>query len=182
MPRRFALAVAILASLIYLTAPPAANAHEGPDPISHWFFSKSTVADGKVEARLGPDAKIIGAPKLVTDKLGAALRFDGVHDYLEIADEGAPKPDRYFTLSAWVVIEAPNPQGAIIGQFEKDGDGEKGFLLGYNDHVFRFAISASGSDDGNGKATILEGKTKYELGKYYHVVATYDGAEMRLYV
>jgi predicted phosphodiesterase len=182
MPRPVALAAVILASLFLLATNRAAQAHEGPDPVSHWFFSKSTVADGKVEARLGPDAKIVGEPKLIADKLGAALRFDGVHDYLEITAEDAPKPDRYFTLSAWVVIEAPNPQGAIIGQFEKDGQGERGFLLGYNDQVFRFAISAKGSDDGNGKATILEGKTKYELGKYYHVVATYDGAEMRLYV
>jgi len=182
MPRRFALAVAILASLIYLTAPPAANAHEGPDPISHWFFSKSSIADGKVEARLGPDATIVGEPKLVVDKLGAALRFDGVHDYLRIDDQDAPLPDRYLTLSAWVVIEAPNPQGAIISRFESDGHGEKGFLLGYDDHVFRFALAARDSDDGNGKATVLKGETKYEVGKYYHVVATYDGAEMRLYV
>src|SRR5690349_17568542 len=111
MPRPVALAAVTLASLFLLATNRAAQAHEGPDPVSHWFFSKSTVADGKVEARLGPDAKIIGAPKLVTDKLGAALRFDGVHDYLEITDEAAPKPDRYCTLSAWVVIEAPNPQG-----------------------------------------------------------------------
>ena len=122
MPRPIALAAAIFASFVVIAAP-AAQAHEGPDPVSHWFFSKSTVADGKVEARLGPDAKIVGAPKLVTDKLGAALRFDGVHDYLEITAEDAPQPDRYLTLSAWVVIEAPNPQGAIIGQFEEDGQG-----------------------------------------------------------
>jgi hypothetical protein len=182
MPRAVAIAAAIFTSLACIAAAPVAQAHEGPDPVSHWFFSKSTVADGKVAARLGPDATIMGAPKLVTDKLGAALRFDGVHDYLQVTDADAPLPERYLTLSAWVVIEAPNPQGAIIGRFEEDGDGKKGFLLGYNDHVFRFALATRGSDDGNGQATVLEGKTKYELGKYYHVVATYDGAEMRLYV
>lgn len=161
-------------------------AHEGPDPVSHWYFNPSTVKEGKVAARLGPDATIVGQPQLVTDKLGAALRFDGVHDYLRIASPAGEAdeflPDQYLTLSAWVIIEAPNPQGAIISTLEADGDGEKGFLLGYNNRVFRFVLAARRSDDGNGQATVLEGKTKFELGKYYHVVATYDGAEMRLYV
>ena len=162
------------------------SAHEGPDPVSHWFFDTSTVVDGAVEARLGPSAKIVGAPTLVEDRLGSGLRFDGVHDYLLIAptygDASEHLPKKYLTVAAWVVVEKGDPQGAIISTFEKDGSAERGWLLGYDDHVFRFLLSAIGADDGDGRATVVRGTTEFEPGKYYHVVGTYDGAEMRLYV
>ena len=45
MLRPAVLAVACLASQLCLSRF-SAFAHEGPDPVSHWFFSKSTVADG----------------------------------------------------------------------------------------------------------------------------------------
>lgn len=161
-------------------------AHEGPDPVSHWFFDKSTIVDGSVEARLGPDAKIVGSPKLVDDRLGSALRFDGVGDYLLVAptyrDASEYLPKRYLTVAAWIVVEKGDPQGAIISTFEKDGAAERGWLLGYDERVFRFVLSAIGADDGDGHATAVKGRTEFQPGKYYHVVGTYDGAEMRLYV
>jgi hypothetical protein len=163
-----------------------AQAHEGPDPVSHWFFTKSNVNDGVVEARLGPNAKVVGSPELVDDRLGSALRFDGLGDHLIVASTygGARDylPSKYLTVAAWIVIEEGNPQGAIISTFEKDGAAERGWLLGYDNKVFRFVLSAIGADDGDGKATVLRGRTEFETGKYHHVVGTYDGAEMRLYV
>ncbi|MCC6492388.1 MAG: metallophosphoesterase [Pirellulales bacterium] len=165
---------------------PTGRAHEGPDPISHWFFAKSTVRNGEVEARLGPNAKVMGDPKLVEDRLGSALRFDGVQDRLLIAPTYADArdylPARFITVAAWVVVEAGKPQGAIVSTFEKDGPAERGWLLGYDDKVFRFAVSTVDASDGDGRAAILKGKTEFEPGKYYHVVGVYDGAEMRLYV
>jgi predicted phosphodiesterase len=180
------LHAALLAVAATLINGHAAVAHDGPDPVSHWYFSASRLVDGTVKARLGPDAKIVGEPRLVDDRYGAALRFDGVNDYLLIADSAGAAadvlPDKYLTVSAWVAIERGKPQGAIISTLEEDGEGEKGWLLGYDDTVFRFAVSAMGADDGNGRLTTIEGTTPYEPGKYYHVVGVYDGATMRLYV
>jgi len=43
-------------------------------------------------------------------------------------------------------------------------------------------LASEGANDGDGKMTYLRGKSKYELGKWYHVAAVYDGAQLRLYV
>jgi len=171
---------------LWLGAVNFAGAHDGPDPISHWYFTKGTVADGKVKARLGLDAKIHGAPRLVEDNYGSALRFDGAQDFLVIGEGDREVrdylPSKIFTVAAWVAIEARQPHGGIISFSEEDGEGERGWRLGYNDQAFTFALSTMGANDGNGHITKLVGHTEYELGKYYHVVATYDGARMKLYV
>ncbi len=175
-----------VACLILHIISPTTSAHDGPDPVSHWFFTKSTVLDGKVKARLGLDATIHGAPKLVDDNHGAALRFDGTQDALVIG-EGSREvrdylPSRLLTVAAWVTVEVTKPHGGIIGLSEEDGEGQRGWRLGYNERVFTFALSTFGNNDGNGRITKLVGQTEIEPGKYYHVVATYDGARMRLFV
>ncbi|RIK75698.1 MAG: metallophosphoesterase [Planctomycetota bacterium] len=183
MTVRMVVMLAVSFGALATLKPALVVAHEGPDPIAHWFFTKSTVVNGQVEARLGPGARVMGAPVLWEDQLGSALRFDGVQDHLVITPgEGDVVPTKYLTLAAWATVEAGKPQGAIISRFEKDGQAERGCLLGYDDNVFRFAVSTLDADDGDGRATVLKGTTAFEPGKYYHVVGTYDGAEMRLYV
>lgn len=171
---------------LILASVPSAVAHEGPDPLSHWYFNKSTFDGKRTKARLGPDATVVGEPRLVDDQFGSALRFDGVQDYLLVAPNADKASDflpaKHLTVSAWATVDEGQPGGAIVSTLEKDAEGEKGWLLGYNQHVFRFVLSAIGSDDGNGRLAVVEGQTDFEPGKYYHIVATYDGAEMRLYV
>lgn len=163
-----------------------AEGHEGPDPVSHWFFDGSANNNGVVKARLGPDAKVVGAPRVVKDRLGAALHLDGVHDRLVVADSAGEAsdylPKTFLTISTWIVVESINPDGAILSTFERDGDAERGVLLGYGNDAFRFVLSTNETDDGNGRATEIVGRTPLKIGRYYHLVATYDGVTMRLYV
>ena len=72
--------------------------------------------------------------------------------------------------------------GGILGVIQDNGGAEKGWVLGYNEHHFTFALASDGADDGDGLMTYLAGKTRYDEGRFYHVCATYDGAVMRLYV
>jgi hypothetical protein len=183
---RKALLASLLLSALLGASPRPARAHDGPDPVSHWFFTDATVAEGKVEARLGPDAAIKGAPKLVEDKLGSALRFDGVQDYLQVAavvkDVAEHLPSKYLTVAAWATVDEGAREGGLISTRELDGEAEKGWFLGHDGRAFRFGVSAREASDGDGRMTIVAGKTRIQPGKYYHVVGVYDGAEMRLYV
>ena len=67
----------------------------------------------------------------------------------------------------------------MVGVFEDNGSSEFGWILGYNEDVFTFGLAGQ---DGPGRLTYLAGKTKYELGRFYHLVAIYDGRKMQLYV
>jgi len=59
---------------------------------------------------------------------------------------------------------------------------EKGWILGYNESTFYFGLATEGADDGDGKMTYLKAKTRYEMGKLYHLTATYDGNKTEIYV
>jgi len=92
-------------------------------------------------------------------------------------------PTKEFTVSAWVSIEEPQVWGGIIGCVQDDADVEYGWVLGYNETQFTFGLSTVGADDGDGRMTYLDSANqKYEFGTWHHVVATYDGKLLRLYV
>ncbi|MCX5691133.1 MAG: LamG domain-containing protein, partial [Planctomycetota bacterium] len=90
-------------------------------------------------------------------------------------------PGEGFRFS-WISISKTTKYGNIIGMMEDNGNAEKGWSLGYTDDAFTFALSSTGSDDGDGKMTYLKGTTIIEADRWYHVAATYDGKAMKLYV
>ena len=66
---------------------------------------------------------------------------------------------------------------------QDDADVECGWVLGYNETQFTFGLSTIGADDGDGLLTYLDSSDHtYEFGVWHHVVATYDGKSLRLYV
>ena len=183
----------LVATSLGIGAPaPVARGHDGPDPVAHWVAGPRAVQEGRWKARLGPDAMIQGDPQLVSDALGVSLSLDGRDDRLVVADsiERAAQtgllPKRFLTISAWVAVNAPLEYGGIVSAFQDNGGFEKGFVLGYDEQVFTFGLSTTGANqndsDGDGAMTYLKGKTRYEPGRLYHVVATFDGVETRLYV
>ena len=91
-------------------------------------------------------------------------------------------PIKSLTIESWVSIDTPKEWGGIIGAIQDNADYEKGWILGYNKKSFMFGLSSKGSDDGNGKITYLDSDIKYKIGKWYHVVGTYDSQKMSLYI
>lgn len=163
-----------------------AMAHDGPDPIGHWFFSHHTIDGLTLKSRLGPDGRFSIAPKIVEDELGQSAFFDGDDSVVVLAEDVAALkaglPVREITVAAWVSVDRPEQWGGITGVIQDNGDAEQGWVLGYNESVFTFAVSSTGADDGNGQMTYLAGQTPYVPGRFYHVVGVFDGATMELYV
>ncbi|MDB5346504.1 MAG: metallophosphoesterase [Schlesneria sp.] len=131
-------------------------------------------------------ARVEGKTSIATVGPTEAFVMNGKTDWLTIAGsvEDAKKllPTKEFTVAAWVNLNAQTEWGGICGLIRDNGDSEQGWMLGYNQSKFTFALASKGSDDGNGRLTVLAGKTDVELGRWCHVVATYDGVTMRLYV
>ena len=144
------------------------------------------VKDGKLMARLGPDGTLSFKPNFIQDRLGESMFFEGPKAKCLLAADFKTvlksMPRKAVTLSAWVSISTPREWGGVIGALQDNGDNEKGWILGYDASTFYFGLSTSGADDGDGKMTYLKAKTKYRLGKFYHLAAVYDGKTMELYV
>ncbi len=173
-------------SVAIATLASSAWAHKGPDPVADWRFNSEAVSNDRVQARLGPDARLEGRTRIVQDEQGESLHFSGWSSACVIAKDIAEVqeslPAESLTVSAWVTVDKRQPWGGIIGVMQDNGYAETGWILGYNESGFYFAVSSEGADDGDGVLTYLSGETRYEMGKWYHVVGVYDGARMRLYV
>ena len=158
--------------------------HEGPDPIAHWNFNSRTVADGKLTARLGPNGTITGQHALMPDDGG--LLLSGADSQILLADDLAAAkaflPKRDMTVSCRVSINERKEWGGIVGCLQDNANHEKGWVLGYDQRHFYFGLATTGTNDGDGQMTYLRGKTDYQVGRYYNVVAVFDGKKMQLYV
>lgn len=93
------------------------------------------------------------------------------------AVEARKLPDQSLTVESWVRVDETQNWGGIVGFIQDDGAVEHGWLLGYRDNKFCFALAGGG----NGM-TYMNANDDFELGSWNHVVGTYNGREMRLYV
>ena len=171
--------------LAFLVAFPVLG-HEGPDPLGHWTGRSDRVKEGKLMARLGPDGALSFKPRFIKDKSGESLLFEGAKAKCLLAADFKSVlkslPREALTISAWVSVNTPREWGGVLGVIQDNGDKEKGWILGYDSSTFYFGLATAGADDGDGKMTYLKAKTKYRLGKLYHLVATYDGEKTKIYV
>ena len=135
-------------------------------PVQTWEFNTDTIQDGT----------------FAEAQFGGGLIFNSAKDLIQISSkEKLPRIE--FTISAWVSIEEPLRWGGIIGCVQDNNDVEYGWVLGYNQSQFTFGLSTEGANDGDGRMTYLDSATlSYEVGNWHHVVATYDGRELKLYV
>ncbi len=172
-------------SVVILLCSSRASGHDGPDPVAHWKFSKARMKNNVLQARLGPDVSFDSKPRFYKDELGESMIFPGrmmegviAKDFQELAI--LPKKD--LTISAIVAVDKPIEFGSILGVVQDNGYTESGWLLGYRNDKFSFALASKGADDGDGLMTYLDSQSKFMPGKMYHVAAVYDGTTMQLYV
>ncbi|MDP7051347.1 MAG: PQQ-binding-like beta-propeller repeat protein [Verrucomicrobiota bacterium] len=156
-----------------------AQAAEGP--AFHWLFEPDRVKGKEVQALAGgKPAKFSGTARVETESGPAHLFMNGSGHRAWVADEltGLKLPKKEITVSAWVKVDKPARWGGICGVIQDNGSYERGWILGYENARFNFALNSLSND----RLTYLTDKTDYRKGYWHHVAGVYDGTEMRLYV
>jgi hypothetical protein len=152
--------------------------------ISYWTFDEADIEGDTVKDVIGGQhATMQGAPRIVDGKVGNALEFDGVSDWLLVSDDiNAVKiPTKEITLEAWVYPEHFIEWGGYLSCFQDNGEFEKGWTLGTNNQI-SFAVSTEGGNrDGDGELDYIKAGV-FDVDQWYHVVGVYDGELMQLYV
>lgn len=163
--------VAIL-SILFLFALPASAAQ-----VAYWSFNGS---DGIVEDtaidNAGDNDGVIHGAVAVAGKIGQALSFDGINDYINCGHDTSLNITSAITVEMWVKIdEAALHNGGLV---TKDDATNRQFNMMYFHGTpdFRWRIWQS---DGTNKQVKSNSVTK---GVWYHIVGVADGSYVRLYL
>ncbi len=155
------------------------NDHQ--DLIGRWVFQSPHVKAGVVEDLAGElDAKIAGSVELAAAGKKQALQLDGTRNSVLVRQDytQADLPTQAISAEAWVRVDRPLTWGGIVGAVQDNGSYERGWILGYNGSRYSFAVSSKGSP----KLTYLAAGEDFVPGAWYHVVGTYDGERLRVFV
>jgi hypothetical protein len=142
--------------------------------VGHWTFDAANMAGNIAYDKSGQanNGTLTNGPTRKAGKLGQALNFDGVDDYVGATDNSTLDLDHH-TISAWLRHSSDALTGweAIVTK----GDASyRMHLCGNCGQTFGAAIN-DGTD-------AVSSNTVPEPGRWYHVVATYDRVSLKIYV
>lgn len=144
-----------------------------PKPIAYWKFGENTGTTAKDSSPNGNDGTL-HVPTWVTGHLGPGLSFDGVDDYVSVPHSSNLNIANEITLMAWVKLAQLNVQQSILWKkYESDWGNYILRVHPTNALWFTLNIVDVGFVDYTSGSVALD--------TWVQVVATYDGAFMRLY-
>ncbi|WP_455392136.1 LamG domain-containing protein [[Eubacterium] cellulosolvens] len=147
-----------------------------PDLLAYWRLDEDTGDTAFDSTMYNNDGTINGATRLSTGVISNALRFDGVDDYIQVPDSNNLEP-MVVSVEAWVRSDNPGSFSYIIG---KGGDACKavsyGLYTGSSAGLYFYVYS--------GSSFVLSPNAGTGVwdNQWHHVVGTYDGTRVRLYV
>ena len=162
----------------------------GQTLVGYWKFDEgegTITTDGSGSRNTGA---LAGDPTWILDSsciIGKCLGFDGVDDHVEVQYSSSLNPTDAITIAAWYkpVSFKGNGNNPIVdkGYFSHTAPfyqyhlGVSGDQHPVNPGAFLFSVSTTGT---SGAITTPSGF--WAPGNWYHVVGTYDGSKIKLYV
>lgn len=139
--------------------------------ISHWKFDEQTGTFA--EDSIGyHDGTLTSFPtdnsQWVEGKVGNALSFDGIDDYVDVGNDSSLDMTNGFTVSAWVKTDGFGPTQIILA---KDHPGQRAYVLYF--HYSNTAVNFQVFDT-DITYTVLVGNSSLSADQWYHVVGTYE--------
>jgi hypothetical protein len=117
---------------------------------------------------------VSGAARTASGRYGRALSFDGINDIVTVADSRSLDLAAGMTLEAWVRPSALSGWRTVL---LKERPGGLAYSLYAHDNAPRPAATIFAGQDAS-----APGAAALPLNVWSHVAATYDGADLRLYV
>ena len=180
-------AAAAIVALLWLGPVPLAQAQTcvaPPSGIVGWWPGNGSAND----VALGNNGQLAGNTSFQTAVVGKGFKFDGVGDYVEIPDSLSLKP-AHVSVESWVRLDSlttvegfPGLQYIVFKKNTRVFNFEAYALRKQVvDGVDRFAFSI-GDVTGFATLAVALSTTPIVVGEFYHLVGTYDGSHVRLYV
>ncbi|QDS96869.1 LamG domain-containing protein [Adhaeretor mobilis] len=147
-------------------------------PVGEWSLdstSGGTVVDTSGHGHVGT---VNGSPQAINGPSGSALQLDGSSDYIEIEDTPLLDITDQITISTWI---RPDEKGTQYLVKKAEHGNTDGFELSLSSKGKVFVRFNQDSDKNDHR---LNSSTSYSTNgsEWMHVVATYDGSSIRLYI
>jgi len=124
---------------------------------------------------------VVGSPTEVPPLSNTySVDLDGTNDYVDLGTSSSLNPSSALTISAWIYING-NGTGSLptIYSSSKDSAGSRGGIaLAYFSNKIRFYLDTTG----NSGWVFAESNSTMSTGQWYHLVGTWDGSTVTLYV
>lgn len=161
-----------------------------------WHFDDGTTPTADSSSN-GNDGAVHGASWVGSDggqwdgqdvqfSTGNSLSFDGVNDYVSVNNDPSLRITGPITLEAWVNFDSFGSSSdfkGIVAKWCHANEGGSGWGYG----LFKTTMVANriafhlASEAGAGNTWVVSNNVP-SLHQWYHVVGTYDGTNMRLYI
>jgi hypothetical protein len=181
--RRAALGALLAALLLGATLSAASTAQAQPQPIAYRFEEPAwngTPAEVGEESMLGLDGTAAGGATTANTTPALAANpgtcrygvFDGVDDYVQVADDAALDITAELTVAAWIYMRStPVELQTIVSKdtnYEYHIDNQRRLYWWWN--------------DSNGNVRSLTTTTQIALNQWVHVAVTYASGAQRMYI
>jgi hypothetical protein len=157
------------------------NVNNAPGPPATGLvaaYSFNTISGSSVADVSGNNngGTVSGPVATVAGKYGGALTFDGLNDWVTVADSNSLDLTTGMTLMAWVNPAAISASWRTV-LFKEGGPGSMDYSLYAAEDTAKpiGQVYIGGEQNAIGTATL-------PLGTWSHLAVTYDGAVLRLYV
>ena len=146
--------------------------------IGWWKLDETLLITASDSSGNGNDGTLVlmnPAQDWVTGKVGGALDFDGLNDYVNCQNSESLQLTDALTIAGWVKANSWG-SGSNVSIIARKGEG--------NPNNYQLAIA-------DGRATLylddsdsngFRGDTVLNTGQWYHVAGTWDGAQVRIYL
>jgi alpha-mannosidase len=165
------------------SAPASATTAAGAPPPTSGLVAAYRFGEGVGTATADSSANgnggtLVNGPSWITaGKYGGAIDFDGVNDYVRVADSASLDLGRTGTVEAWVKLDTLNRWQSVVAKGSANSDPS---------HNYAIELSSSNRWNcilGNGTASLtLQSSTMPTANQYYHLACAWDGTTVRLYV
>ncbi len=150
--------------------------------VGRWVFQSPHVQEKSAIDLAGTNNATMSGPtrlQKIGDYQGVVLNGQTTNVLVDADHNNVGLPTRQISAEAWVRIDQPQRWGGILCAVQDNGSYERGWLLGYENSRFSFAVAGK---EGNGRLTYMTAATDFEPQRWYHVAGTYDGDTMNLFV
>ncbi len=146
------------------------------NPVAIWHFDENT-GNVAYDATSNQNDGIITGATWTSSLMGYALSFNGNSDDVTVPHSLSLDITGQFSVQAWIQSTGTNSYYAIVDKYEYNPAGSKGFTLYISSGILRFSIYSGAV----GIADVF-GTTELRDNTYHHVMASWDGSFMSVYV